>query len=207
MAHHIAGLMMKAKNVTGAERNIVERQCADTILKLWSHRASFQSGRRPLGSFEPIFHMLAKMFNKRKPFYFSEPSTEDNEWLRLAEATDDVARQIIRFSLAMASEQAGSQEKNWLGLASQLNIQTDLEANLIKKLLQDSQGLGEDAQKPHQGTERLKRFQERLSTFQNIIKELSETIDNMLTQTNKTERTLSQKTRPRRESRPRRGNQ
>lgn len=183
MAHHIADLMRKAKNVTGAERNIVERQCADTIFKLWSHRASFQSGRRPLGSFEPIFQMLAKMFDERRQFYFSELSTEDNEWLKLAEATDDVARKIIRFALTMASEQASSQEKDWLRLASQLNIQTDLEVNLIKRLLQEGQSQGEEAQQPDQGIERLKQFQEKLSTFQNIIKKLSETIDKTLTQT------------------------
>jgi len=59
MAHFIAEKMLEASNNKGKAKIQAERECFDTILKVWAHRQHFPRDHRPLESFEKIAQTLA----------------------------------------------------------------------------------------------------------------------------------------------------
>ncbi len=55
MAHYVAEKITLAEKMPqGQERIETEKECFETILKLWKHRWSLPSGKWPLETFEPI---------------------------------------------------------------------------------------------------------------------------------------------------------
>ena len=67
-------IIIAAESPTGKEKDEIANTCFETILKLWEHRRSMPSGRRPLETFEPILETLYKLNpEKERPFYFELP--------------------------------------------------------------------------------------------------------------------------------------
>ena len=106
MVYYVAEQMTVAENATGDEKVEAEKNCFETILKLWEHRSSLPNGRRPLESFEPIFHALERLDpENRTPYFYSSPdsqssnlddpndsSNEVHQWLDIAQGIDQSAR-------------------------------------------------------------------------------------------------------------------
>jgi len=71
MAHYIAEKLALSERLPfGKEKDDSERDCFETILKLWKHRWLLPSGKRPLEDFEPILKVLEKLNPERpEPFH------------------------------------------------------------------------------------------------------------------------------------------
>lgn len=117
MAHYIAEKMTAMETASGRAKDDAARECYDTILKLWAHRATLPNGLRPFESFEPIFTALHKLSPNGQGSYFyranytshqqklnaTEPEKEIASWMRMAEEVDFAARTCLRFVITQAA--------------------------------------------------------------------------------------------------------
>jgi hypothetical protein len=124
MAHHVAGLIRKADNTTGSDKVTAETEAFDTILALWKHRSEFPHGKRPYEQLEPVMRTVASLdpeddtpryYRAMRPPKGEAAETSDQEqWLRLAEGMDYVAKVLIGFCLAEAAREALNRSKDWV---------------------------------------------------------------------------------------------
>lgn len=116
MAHYIAEQMVIAEEATGDDKVQAEQRCFETILKLWQHRWSFPTGKRPFERFEPIFRALEQLDpdNSTPYFYKPNPRSSDMEetdedasairnWLEAAQAIDEAARVWLEYVFQQAA--------------------------------------------------------------------------------------------------------
>lgn len=149
MAHYIAEKMSIAETSEGSEKEVAERECFDLILKLWDHRHSLPSGRRPLENFEPLLETLSKLKPERREPYFYLPfnnrdireietvdleSKSLEQWLGVIEKVDKTARIWIEFALNKAISYARDKKtKQWIKAAS--GIRDNPEVKVITSLV------------------------------------------------------------------------
>lgn len=118
MVHYLAEVMARAQAAEGAEKATAERECFEVILQFWKHRASLPGSRRPMDSFEPVFHTLGRILDHKHLVYFErteqhlDPDSEN--WLDLAAGIDHAARELIRWCIVMASSEAVKKDGVWL---------------------------------------------------------------------------------------------
>lgn len=117
MAHYLAEKISQCETAQSAGRNELEKECFDLILKLWKHRECFQH-RKPMQSFAPVFEMLRNLQKPTALHYFSDPhylkNETDDSWVKLAHNIDCIARDLIRWCLAMSSHAIAESEQQWL---------------------------------------------------------------------------------------------
>lgn len=152
MAHYIAEKMTIAEQSEGSIKKEAEKDCFDTILKLWQHRQSIPSGKRPLENFEPIIEALSKLnSDKEEPYFYlphnnrdkKEPSAADlddkaevEKWMGIIETVDKTARIWIEYALGRAVTKAKDEKtKAWMEAASKLPDSADVD--LIDTLLDE----------------------------------------------------------------------
>ncbi|ABQ06548.1 hypothetical protein [Flavobacterium johnsoniae] len=152
MAHYIAEKMTIVECSEGNIKKEAEKQCFDTILKLWQHRQSIPSGKRPLENFEPIFEALSKLNpEKEQPYFYlphnnrekKEPSAADlddkaevEKWMGIVEAVDKIARIWIEYALSRAASKAKDEKtKAWIEAATKLPDSADVD--IIDTLLDE----------------------------------------------------------------------
>lgn len=152
MAHYIAEKMTIAECSEGKIKKEAEKLCFDTILKLWQHRQSIPSGKRPLENFEPIFEALSKLNPEKEQPYFYLPhnnrdkkessaadlddKAEVEKWMGIVEAVDKTARIWIEYSLSRAASKAKDKKtKAWMEAASKLPDSADVD--IIDTLLDE----------------------------------------------------------------------
>lgn len=149
MAHYIAEKMSIAETSEGSRKKEAEKECFDLILKLWEHRHSLPSGRRPFENFETVLDTLSKLKADRKEPYFYLPfnntdvkqiETADLEsksleqWLKLIEKVDKTARIWIEFALNKAVVHATDKKtKQWIKAA--LGMTDNSEVKVITSLV------------------------------------------------------------------------
>ncbi|MBX9691950.1 MAG: hypothetical protein K2Z81_06165 [Cyanobacteria bacterium] len=140
MAHYIAEKIQSAESAPESEQDQKQSACCHEILKLWSHRNSLPLRRRPLESFAPIFKTLETL-EPHRPVrrYFLDSTTESESeqtrfWLDTARQIDNAARELIRYCLANAAEEALNQESEWVSAARQAVAMTDDDLRLINML-------------------------------------------------------------------------
>jgi hypothetical protein len=129
MAHYIAEKMTLAeKSPLGEEREAADKESFETILKLWQHRWSLPSGKRPLENFEPILKTLEKLNpEEQEPFFYHSLDYELSEleknnpdlkeiidFTKMASQIDKVARIWINFVLHKAAEKAKNENTETL---------------------------------------------------------------------------------------------
>jgi hypothetical protein len=129
MAHHVADLILKAENATGSDKVTAETEAFDTILALWKHRSEFPSGKRPYEELEPVMRTVASLdpeddtpryYRVMRPPKGEAAETSDQEqWLRLAEGLDYLAKVLIGFCLAEAARAALDRSKEWVKIAEE----------------------------------------------------------------------------------------
>jgi hypothetical protein len=76
MAHYTAQLIAKAENSTGIKKKAFEKECFNTILKLWEYKSSFPDGKKPFERFEVIFKTLDKLSPDNHNNFFYENTKE-----------------------------------------------------------------------------------------------------------------------------------
>lgn len=152
MAHYIAEKITVAELSEANIKKEAEKDCFDTILKLWQHRQSIPSGKRPLENFEPIFEALSKLNpEKEQPYFYlpdnnrdeKEPSEADlddkaevEKWIKIIEGVDKTARIWIEYALGRAAAKAKDEKtKLWIDAASKLPDSTDVD--IIDTLLDE----------------------------------------------------------------------
>lgn len=146
MAHYLAIKMSEAENATGKEKNRLEKECYEIILKIWNHRWKMSDNSKPLRKFEPIFEFLVKLNpNRERSFYFDDSVTDkkkaatkklskSDEWLEIAKNVDQYARICINQSLNNASlELSGTELEKLLENAPKLT--EDIDVKIIKIVL------------------------------------------------------------------------
>ena len=149
MAHFIAERIIIAEESEGDVKQAAEKECFEIILKLWEHRHSLPSGRRPLQSFEPILDTLSKLNpDKAEPYFYNafqdrnqvELKTDDldcksvEDWVSIVTAIDKTARIWIEYAIIQASSNAKNEEtKEWI--ANALNLSDNTDVNIINTLM------------------------------------------------------------------------
>lgn len=146
MAHYLAEKITIVERLEGNEREAAEKECYDVILKLWEHRHTLPSGRRPFQSFEPILDALSKLNpDTEEPFFYNALRNQapaelemDNlehksveEWMDIAKEIDKTARIWIEYALGQAANNAKNERtKQWVENAINLSDNVDRECNL-----------------------------------------------------------------------------
>ncbi|WP_312352004.1 hypothetical protein [Sphingobacterium multivorum] len=148
MAHYLAEKMIFVEQSTGRERAKAEKDCFDVILKLWNHRHTLPSGRRPFENFEQIFSTLARLDpDKTEPYFYKRKSKGEidlgsdtsesksvEKWMQIAEDIDKSARIWIEYVLRQALSHAKNENtKEWVENAISSADRTD--ADVIQLLI------------------------------------------------------------------------
>ena len=101
MAHYIAEKITLAETMlVGEEKENAEKECFETILKLWEHRWLLPAGKRPLEDFESIYKVLERINPEKEDLFFykfynqdtSENNDENLEPREMSECVDTVLK-------------------------------------------------------------------------------------------------------------------
>lgn len=147
MAHYIAEKIVISENATGKKKQDAEKQCFDTILKLWKHRAYLKDGQRPFENYEIIFNTIERLNPDNKhPFYYAEQkkkgktscvneiNQEVQKWLNVALSIDQAARVWIESVINQAISIA-TNEKVKDYLKNTYNVDKELDTKIIVNIL------------------------------------------------------------------------
>jgi hypothetical protein len=114
MAHYIAELIDKAKNAEGEEKEKYEKECFETILKLWGEIHKVSNVKAPLSRFENIYELCNEMMSKDKYRYFpSKYENDTSEFLVLAKVVDKLSKKIVQNAFSLAYQNASEEEREW----------------------------------------------------------------------------------------------
>ncbi len=149
MAHYLSEKIVYLETAQKDDRELVQKECFDLILKLWQHRNCLPPDRKPLRNFDAILDLLTKLSPEReKPFFVTdmfetEISTFDpenidlksiEEWGNIVLDVDKVARIWIEYALERCTELAKDDRTiSWIENAVPTTATTD--DTIIKILL------------------------------------------------------------------------
>ncbi len=183
MAHYIAEKMAMAEQLPpGEDKAKAEKECFDTILKLWEHRWLISPGKRPLEDFEPILKTLERLTPEQKqPFFFRalneesfESEKEDPRLKEITELTtltleiDKVARIWIEFVLNQAALKIRS-EKTEVFLKNTINLKDNDDIKTLRLVLDsDSSKVLDSIYHKNHKVEKLKSRIEELAKFSKL---------------------------------------
>ncbi|MDO1449184.1 hypothetical protein Q0590_23105 [Rhodocytophaga aerolata] len=164
MAHYIAEKMTLAENLpSGKEKDDAEKDCFETILKLWKHRSFLPNGRRPLENFEPILKVIKSLDpESSEPFFYKltknkllEIETDNpiyhkiKDYLENTLQIDRVAKIWIEYLLNQAAIKASDENtEGWLNIAGDIPDNDDVQA--IKIILEDLEDIDSEELKEEQ---------------------------------------------------------
>ena len=115
MAHYIAELIEKVKNSESEKKEKYEKECFETILKLWREIHKVPNITAPLSRFEKIYELCEEMISKDKYRYFPKKHEDDtNEFLILAKVVDALSKKIVKNAFFLAYQNASEEEREWL---------------------------------------------------------------------------------------------
>jgi len=179
MAYYIAEQIAMAKAAKGEAKVKAERQCFQTILKLWEHRSNLPAGMRPFERFDPIFHVLERLDpENEKPYFYQsrDSSTEVNSkvktddiqtWLDIAQGIDQAARIWLEYVFHQAAISATDEKTTaWLENAV-INGSNRDEISIIVRLIDNEAGNTElnDEQEKKAKQEQLEARIKQLDAF------------------------------------------
>ena len=193
MAHYVAEQIVATENVSEEAKSEAERQCFETVLKMWQHRSTMPSRQRPFEKFEPIFRALDRLDPENdNSFYFQLPYSSSTEsadapesiaanvqnWIDIALAVDRAARVLIDVAFHQAARSAADEKtRTWLKNAAGLPDGED--RSVVIRLLSsyqddDSKEGFERSQRQQEGTLRSKI--DKLDVFSKIATSLRATL-------------------------------
>ncbi|RUT71553.1 hypothetical protein D0817_06685 [Flavobacterium cupreum] len=188
MAHFIAEKIVIAEESEGSVKQAAEKECFEVILKLWEHRRSLPSGRRPLESFEPILATLSKLNpDNEEPYFFNPFQNRDltelktdisdfnsvEAWLNIVTEIDKTSRIWIEYALTQATNNAKNEKtKEWI--ESTINLPNDnIEVTIVNSLVEerpffDFEDDDQDDFSKKYNTERLKKRVSELKKYSEL---------------------------------------
>jgi hypothetical protein len=146
MAHYIAEKMTVAQQLpSGTEKAEAEKQCFETILKLWEHRWSLPRSLQPLSDFEPLLRALEKLNPENEtPFFYNVSDyelsnaeaasgnlNEIKSYVTAASQIDKVARIWIEDILSSAASKAKSEKAKAI-LKNAVNLPQSTDIDIIR---------------------------------------------------------------------------
>ena len=148
MAHYVAELIKDVETEDPEKQPEKLRVCYDAILKLWQHRNDL-SGRseiffdvtpilRSLKSLDPVDDTPRYFRSHREDLHEHENDPEVSEWLKLADALDYSAKDLIRYCLAKASKKVINKAKDWTELNDSQDVADDIEIIVIRQLREEN---------------------------------------------------------------------
>jgi hypothetical protein len=146
IAHYLAEQISKIEKTRGRERTATRNKCFETILRLWSHRASLPNGYRPFEEFEPLLNALQALNpNNPHPYYHhfkpadrARAGKQKDAVSQLVDfifATDAAARVVIDIALDEIVKHAAT-KRNKSILKSIPNISRRDSANAVRILIE-----------------------------------------------------------------------
>ncbi len=115
MAHYIAEQLIIIESSTGREKAKAEKECFDTILKLWQHRSVYPNGLRFLmKALNLIFRVLERLDRKTNRLIFliityvegeeaNKVPKSVKQWLDIALGIDQIARIWLNYVFKQAA--------------------------------------------------------------------------------------------------------
>ena len=147
MAHHLAEQIDKAQTSTGIEQHTAQRNCVDTIIAIWTHRAEMPANTRPFRNFEAVFRALESLdlsdgafryFGFRSIDKISHDDPDVHEALNMVLAIDDAAKVLIRYFLESIADRLQQDGDRWLKALAETHIDAFEERFVIKALTTNS---------------------------------------------------------------------
>lgn len=189
MAHYISEQMAVTENAEEDEKTMAEKECFETILKLWEHRALMPDGHRPFENFEPIFRALNALDpENRYPYFYNQPphrsskqtksepneDTETEKWINIAHAFDSAARVLINYALTQAAKNA-CDEKTTEWLKESRGIDDEGELSLISRmsLIMDNGTVSNEDRMDRQKKLRIDNLSSRIQKLESFMKSAS----------------------------------
>jgi len=127
MAHHLAGLIEKAKVVAPEERAEAEDRCFAAVLEVWRHRNCLPHGHRPFEPMERVLDVITALDpDEPRPFYnrialnwddlddVDLPTPNEKQLLDVVREFDQVARDVLQHLLARAVEGLPEDTRVWV---------------------------------------------------------------------------------------------
>jgi hypothetical protein len=194
MVHYITEKIAIAETTTGIDKIEAERQCFDTILKLWERRLSLPNNRYPFKSFDPIFQALSRLDpDNSRSYYFDNSNlqkienddtseTQTNEiqlWLNLALSIDAAARVLIDFAIRQAACSVDDEKTaTWIKESTGISDGQYDDLSIIIRLVGESQ---EDNREEKIREQRCHELNSRIEKLDMLIK-YSELLRDQLTE-------------------------
>jgi hypothetical protein len=152
-----------------------QMECADLILRLWQHRASYQRHPRPLEKYESILSTIDRLDLKNRPFYLAfdqEKQADDgiSTWLKLALGVDRTARTLLSFCLAQAAKESGLPDDPWLEAVKEL--EQDPPIVVLRRLSQMAEEYSSDEINTDTENKAFKEFESQLDAFVKLVKHI-----------------------------------
>ncbi len=190
MAHYVSEKITLSESLpSGSEKQIVEKECFELILKLWKHRWTLPFGKRPLENFEPILKVLERLNTENPdPFFYryhnpylaeidndEGDSNEINDFVNKVLEIDRVARILIESLLQQAALKVKN-EKIEMFLNNAINLTDNEDIRAIQMVYENddsitSQNYNEGTLEKNYKIEKLKKRIEELENF-TTVKEL-----------------------------------
>jgi len=175
MAEYLGEKLSEVKRARGNPREILERDCAELILKLWHHRHQLPNGARPLEAFEPLFFTLSEL-SQDKPRYSmlrDLPNTDSNsevgKIIRGLLAIDQSSSTLIRYLLVEAVEQIPKRDKRWAFIRTSTKP-TEWDINIIRILMDDAEAISDKQEKlKKQQREKLETMLASLENLEQLV--------------------------------------
>lgn len=184
LAHYLAEKIEAAENSSGKEKAKLEKECFETILKIWHNRWKMQRENRPFQNFEKIFDFIVKLKPERgRPFYFDIPSNiqkvkskksdKSHGWLDAATEVDKFARICINYALSKAASSLNTKETDeWLQNAPDLTA--DFDTKIIRFVLKQEDDFNntddEDSNEKFMQKVKVEKIKANIELLQNFSK-------------------------------------
>lgn len=157
MAHLVAERIHAAEHAPPETRGTAEDACMREILRLWEHRYAAPPRFNLLRDAESVMRTLASLDSKQEEWRLfpealevarAEDCKNPNDWLKLALQLDRAARDLIEFAIRSGAEEALASEEFRSALSAAMGSKSDieLEAQVIRFVLDDGTELGEDTE-------------------------------------------------------------
>lgn len=185
MAHYIAEKMALAEQLASdVDIEKAQKECFETILKLWEHRWSLPSGKRPLEEFESILKTLKQLNPENQdPFFHRQLEhkvcglekedlflKEIADYTNMALQIDKTARIWIEFVLNQAAMKSKN-EKTETVLKNAYSLHQNDDVLAVRMILDGPYSLRVfDAEENVEKNDQLKKLKRRIEDLEKFTK-------------------------------------
>ena len=93
MAHHVAEILTEIEETEGPEREVLEKQAVDLILRIWSQRRALPDPADPLAGYREAIAVLERLMPDSNPWAFMHTGSKDHVEL-LKEMFETLSRAV-----------------------------------------------------------------------------------------------------------------